>query len=205
MQGARLRFFDRLTSYTGTIAGSNVNAAETLVEASEHGWWYTARLPNGNRVVSYMTDADIGREAGLPTIDAWKRLLHRTAHIQAAVGDGIAAPDLIARSAATAQLDRVQGDGWLATGDASAAYDPLAAQGITKALRNGILASYAAADALLGREQDQVNRYSLILNHQFAAYRHAHRTHFARETRWADSPFWRRRHAAATSPLEGAA
>ena len=205
MRGARLKFRDRLTSYTRRFAEPDASAVETMVEASEHGWWYTAPLPNASRVVSYLTDADIGRAQGLPSPGAWMNLLNETTHIRAAVGDGVAAPQFTVRAAATACLDRVCGDGWLATGDASAAYDPLAAQGIAKALRNGILASYAVADALLGRESLKPDRYTAILNNQFAGYERAHREHFARETRWASSPFWMRRHSAINPPLEGAA
>jgi hypothetical protein len=69
-------------------------------------------------------------------------------------------------------------------------------------LRNGILASYAAADMRMGREARAANRYTSILDSQFAAYQKAHRKHFAQEKRWTDSLFWSRRQA---TPLEGAA
>jgi len=196
MQGARIEFHDRLTSYTRFVTGSNVNVTETLIEAAPQGWWYTAPVPGGLRVVSYMTDADIGRDAGLPSAHVWMKLLNQTEHVRAAMGNGMAARNCMVRAAATTQLDRVHGDGWLATGDASAAYDPLAAQGITKAMRNGILASYAAADALLGREDEAANRYAAILDQQYAAYQRAHRNHFAQQRRWSDSLFWQRRQAA---------
>jgi len=203
LQGARLKVHDRLTSYTRVITGSDTDVAETLVEAAPQGWWYTAPIPGGRRVVSYMTDADIGRDAGLPSIHVWMKLLNATEHVRQAVGKGHSAQDCMVRPAATSHLDHVCGVGWLAVGDASAAFDPLAAQGITKAMRNGILASYAAADSLLGREAQAAERYSSILDNQFAAYQRAHRKHFALERRWADSPFWSRRQ---TAPLvEGAA
>ena len=203
MQGAQLRIHDRLTSYTRFVIGSNVHVTETLIEAGPQGWWYTAPVPDGRRVVSYMTDADIGRDAGLPTAHIWMKLLTETEHIRAAVGEGVPEQDCMVRAAATSHLDRVHGEGWLATGDASAAYDPLAAQGITKALRNGILASYAAADMLLRREARAADRYAFILDNQFDAFQRAQRQHFAREKRWTDSPFWSRRQA--SSLVEGAA
>jgi flavin-dependent dehydrogenase len=142
-----------------------------------------------------MTDADIGRDAGLPATPVWMNLLKDTEHIRQAVGEGDSEQDCMVRPAATSHLDRVFGEGWLAVGDSSAAYDPLAAQGITKALRNGILASYAAADSLLGREAQAADLYTSILDKQFAAYQKAHHKHFAQEKRWADSPFWSRRQA----------
>jgi flavin-dependent dehydrogenase len=202
MAGARLQFQDRLTSYTRFVTGSNVHVTETLIEAAPQGWWYTAPIPGGRRVVSYMTDADMGRSAGLPEMRVWMQLLGQTEHVRLAVGDGAAVHDCMVRAAATSHLDRVRGEAWLATGDASAAYDPLAAQGITKALRNGILASYAAADSLLGREAQSIDRYTFILENQFDAYRRAHRKHFAQERRWTGSLFWSRRQDAS---LEGTA
>ena len=203
MQGARLQFHDRLTSYTRFITGSNVHATETLIEAAPQGWWYTAPVPGGRRVVSYMTDADIGRDAGLPSTHVWSELLDQTEHVRSAVGGGVATQDCMVRAAATSHLDCVHGEGWLATGDASAAYDPLAAQGITKALRNGILASYAVADILLGREAEAADRYTSILDNQFASYRRAHRKYFAQERRFPSSLFWSRRQV--NSLVEGAA
>jgi len=202
MQGARLQFQDHLTSYTRFVTGSNVNATETLIEAAPQGWWYTAPIPLGRHVVSYMTDADIGRDTGLPSTHVWMKLLNQTEHVRQAVGEGVAAQDCMVRAAATTQLDHVHGDGWLAAGDAVAAYDPLSGQGIAKALRNGILASYAVADSLLGRGPDTAFRYASILETQFAAYQRAHRKYFAQEKRWTDSLFWLRRQV---SPFEDAA
>ena len=203
MQGARLQFQDRLTSYTRFVTGSNVNVTETLIEAAPRGWWYTAPVPGVRRVVSYMTDADIGCDAGLPSTHVWMELLSQTEHVRAAVDNGVPTHGCMVRAVATSHLDRVRGEGWLATGDASAAYDPLAAQGITKALRNGILASYAAADALLGREAETADRYTSILESQFAAYQRAHRKHLAQQKRWAGSLFWLRRQV--TPLVEGVA
>lgn len=199
MQGAQLHFMDRLTAYTRIFTMSDVSVTETLIEASAQGWWYTAPLPDGKRVVSYMTDVDIGRDTRLPSMEAWMALMNETVHVRAAIGDGAAAPGRTVRSAATACLDRVRGDGWVATGDAAAAFDPLSAQGITKALRNGILASYAAADALFGRDVREADRYTAILNNQFDGYVRAHDEYLARETRWPESLFWKRRQTATTA------
>jgi hypothetical protein len=69
-------------------------------------------------------------------------------------------------------------------------------------LRNGILASYAAADALLGSDAGVTERYAGILNEQFAGYEQAYRRYFAQETRWPESPFWMRRQTATAPPLE---
>jgi hypothetical protein len=43
-----------LAKFDVIIAG----AGELLVESFADGWWYTASLPNGRRIVACMTDAD---------------------------------------------------------------------------------------------------------------------------------------------------
>jgi flavin-dependent dehydrogenase len=193
MQGERVLFDDTLTSYSRIFADSNQCQTKTLVESAQLGWWYTAPLPEARRVVSFMTDADLGRELRLPADDVWTQLAQQTIHISTAIGRGESVSDCIVRPASSARLSHACGNGWLATGDASVACDPLAAQGITKALRNGMLAAYAAGDALLGRERAAADRYCAILESQFDQYSSAHRAHFTRERRWSDSSFWARR------------
>jgi flavin-dependent dehydrogenase len=195
MHGECIQFDDALTSYSRVIADCGPCVTEPLVESVQSGWWYTAPLPEGRRVASFMTDADIGRKFGLPANRAWSELVKNTIHIAAAIGRGTVVSDCIVRPASSTHLSRACGDGWLAVGDAVAAYDPLAGQGITKALRNGMLASYAAGDALLGRERAAANRYSAILQAQLEHYRLTRSAHYAHETRWRDSIFWARRQA----------
>lgn len=195
MQGASIHFHDTLTSYSRIFASSGTPPAETLIEAAPLGWWYTAPLPERRRMVTFMTDADLGRLHQLTHKDGLSSLLDQTMHIAPAIDRNEPVSDSIVRPASTARLNQVGGEGWFAAGDASAAYDPLAAQGITMALRNGMLAAYAAGDTLLGRNPSAGDRYSSILHAQFADYQRAHRANFAREMRWADSPFWMRRHA----------
>lgn len=201
MAGERIGFDDRLTSYSRIFANTDRCAVETLIESVPQGWWYTAPLPQGRRMVTFMTDVDLGQELRLPEAEAWRALLQETTHTAAVIGRSHAISDCLVRPASTARLSRIVGDGWLATGDAASAFDPLAAQGITKALRNGILAAYATGDLLRG-VPGGADRYSAIVVSQFAGYRRAHRAHFARETRWSGALFWMRRQA--SSPLHNA-
>lgn len=193
IQGEHIVFHDTLTSYSRTFENAHPCATESVVESARSGWWYTASLPGGRRVVSFMTDADIGRELGLPANGAWADLVKDTSHIAVAIGHGEAVSDCVVRPASSTHLSSAYGDAWLAVGDAAAAYDPLAGQGITKALRNGMLAAYAAGDALLGRGRAAGSRYSAILHAQFERYLSTHREFYAREIRWRDSAFWARR------------
>ena len=151
------------------------------------GWWYTAPLPYGRRVVSLLTDADLGRAARLPDREAWTVCLRRTRHVAALLHEDAQPVGATVASASSGLLNCFGQEGWLATGDAAASCDPLAGQGITSALRSGILASYAAADALSGNGPTGLHRYEAILQAQFAGFRRMHRAHYARESRWQDS------------------
>ena len=81
---------------------------------------------------------------------------------------------------------------WLAVGDAAATVDPLSSQGILKALRGGIFASYAIGDRLRG-DTGALARYARWVAAEHDGDGVARATVYGRERRWADAPFWRRR------------
>ena len=56
-----------------------------MIEAVREGWWYTAALPGGRRVVAFMSDADIVRRLELRAHERWMRALDETEHVRAAV------------------------------------------------------------------------------------------------------------------------
>lgn len=169
----------------------------TVVEAFAEGWWYTAGLPGGRRIVACVTDADVGRRLRLRDLQTWSARLRRTDHVAAVVaaaeGDGA----LFVRPMHTRRLDRAGGAGWVAVGDAASSFDPLSSQGILKALRSGIFGAYTAADAL-GGDGDAVSRYARFVAEEFDAYLSARALFYGREQRWPEHEFWRRRHAPAS-------
>ena len=111
------------------------------------------------------------------------RAARSTMHVGPLLGAG---PPVEVRlvNAATSRLDRPVGDGWVATGDAAAAFDPLSSQGILTAVLMGREAATALDDPA-GYEA----RYGEIVAHfeveRLATYR--------REERWPAAPFWARR------------
>ena len=192
-QGIIRYTLDHLTSYSCFFSGQGDDESRILIEACELGWWYTAPLPRGRRIVSFLSDVDLAREAGLPGLDTWLHQLAGTEHIAPLVASLMRETNCIVKPASTAFLSAPGGEGWLATGDALASCNPLAAQGITKALHSGILASFAAADALAGNAQTSFSRYGALLARNFESYLHQHAMHHAQERRWPDQPFWIRR------------
>jgi flavin-dependent dehydrogenase len=203
-QGAFLQRFDALTAYARTFAALPAAEHQTLIEACPLGWWYSAPLPHGRRIVSLLTDVDLGRSAGLPAALSWDNALSLTRHVAPLLSGAHPVAEHVA-PASTAQLGVLGGEDWLATGDAAASCDPLSGQGITKALHSGILASHAAGDALAGHGNVAIARYQSMLASRFAGFQRLHRAFHNEETRWPSHPFWQRRRSALHARAEAAA
>ena len=99
---------------------------------------------------------------------------------------------LIVRSARSQHLDPPCGRGWLAVGDAAMAFDPLASQGIAKALDHGKRAASSIA-AYLSGDAMSLERLALDLRREYASYRATRADYYRIETRWPQSVFWKRR------------
>jgi flavin-dependent dehydrogenase len=170
--------------------------ARTLIEAAPDGWWYTALVPSGERVVAFLTDADLAGRAALLSPDGFARRAFGTEHVRAALeafGYALHGRPRGA-DAASARLDRFAGEGWLAAGDAAVSFDPLSSQGIRTALYTGMHAGETLHAHLAG-DRGATDAYARRLEEVHRAYV-AHRAEFyAYERRWPDLPFWARRHA----------
>jgi flavin-dependent dehydrogenase len=166
--------------------------AVTYVESEPDGWWYTAPLPGGRRLLAFHTDADLLRAAGVH-----RRLLERALALPSLAaelsGADTGRPGAVRTCAAHgARPGAAGGDGWLAVGDASMCFDPLSSQGLFHALYTGLTAARAAL-AMLGGEARAGAEYSAALDPVWDAYV-AHRAlYYGMERRWPDAPFWRRR------------
>lgn len=194
-KGARKVYLDRLICVYGflDLPAEERLAHLTLLEAVEYGWWYAARLPRGRLAVAVASDGETVKSAGLSRVRGWRARLDDTRHLGPALaGSRFVAGSLRAWPAHSFLLDRPVGENWLAVGDAAAAYDPISAQGIHKALAGGLLAAEALLRRL-GGEPAAFDGYTAALRDGFARYA-ANRAYFyAQETRWPDAPFWRNR------------
>lgn len=194
--GAQTRVEDRLVC--GWVYGRDEapgGRGPTFVEATEDGWWYTAPIPCGRRVLAFHTDADLPAARLARDRD---ELLARAmlAHELAALLDaaGFVAEDTAGFTAAhTAALEPCVDDGYLAAGDAALAFDPLSSQGLFNALFTG-LAAAEAADSHLGGDVKALPRYRDMIATIATAYRRHLALWYGMEQRWPDAPFWKRRH-----------
>lgn len=187
--GAKRVRYDRLVGAAALLRSPAPDAdTYTLVEAVPEGWWYSALLADGRLAVAFMTDGD------LLDRNAWQLLLARTQATRARLEDhGYAleeAPRVL--PAETSRLDTIAGDGWIAVGDAAAAYDPLSSHGIGSAMGSGFYAGSAIADLLAGRLEAR-DAYLDVMQRSYGVCLDLQRQHYAQEGRWPEAPFWKRR------------
>jgi flavin-dependent dehydrogenase len=192
--GARLARADRLIGIARFFEGGDNNPG-TVVEAFEDGWWYTAGLPGGRRIVACMTDADLARQRRLGAARQWSRMLAAMPHLGVMLKESRPCGPVVIRSTDSRRLDPAAGDRWLAVGDSASRFDPLSSQGIAKALRSGIFASYAIGDLLAGGDDAGLRRYRRYVMEEFQSYIEVRAKYYREEQRWPASEFWRRRHA----------
>ena len=158
----------------------------TIVEAFDGGWWYTAPLPGGRRFAACMTDGDLA-------VDAWDDAVVQMPVVGSIVARASRPGPVVRRAASSRFLDPVAGDDWLAAGDAASRVDPLSSQGVTRALRGAIFASYAIGDLLTRGDDTGLRRYRTFVRAEFDAYLRSRAMFYAREQRWPHAPFWQRR------------
>jgi len=199
--GARFECLDRLVGIVRFFEGSD-NDSSLLVEAFEDGWWYTAGLPGGKRIAACVTDADLAQRFKLGQIDEWERRLASVPAVAARLRECKPVSPLVIRSSASRRLEPAAGECWLAVGDSASRFDPLSSQGILKAMRGGIFASYAIGSSLLRDDDSDLRRYRRYVTEEFKSYCEVRTKYYREEQRWPNSKFWRRRHKAATrAPL----
>lgn len=190
-QGLAPRADDRLACAWAHIPDNGREAGLTLIAADPDGWWYSAPLPAGRRIIAFHSDADL---------PAARKVHERAGLLARAAGVETLAPLLPVddpgglggfTGANSAFLPVPGGPGWLACGDAAAAFDPLSSQGLFNALYTGLAAAETADRILSGQDAipDYLQRLGLI--------RQTYRAHlsawYGLERRWPDRPFWARR------------
>jgi flavin-dependent dehydrogenase len=181
--GARVGRQDGLVAMVGEGRPGADTRDGTLVESVEDGWWYATTL--GDRAsIGLVTHADLLPPAG--ERDAvWRMLLGQTRHLRGVVSVD---EDVFVRTrrADMSLTEPRCGEGWLAVGDAAAAWDPLSSQGLVA----GILLAGRAARAIVGGE-DAIEEWQDDVQMLAEDTVGLQREYYRMETRWPDAPFWR--------------
>jgi len=194
-QGARVRAHDRQIAVVAIANDSNhqIDDSRSIVEAVELGWWYGAPIDAARSICMLVTDDDmLPRGANSNQRAWWFEQLGSTAQLAHRFRSFQPSQRLIVRSARSQHLDTPCGIGWLAVGDAAMAFDPLASQGIAKALDHGKRAASSIA-AYLSGDAMSLERLALDLRREYASYRAMRADYYRIEMRWPQSIFWKRR------------
>jgi flavin-dependent dehydrogenase len=173
---------DRLVALVGFGRAEGRCDARTVLEAAEVGWWYGARLPGDGFVATLMTDP------GLVHRDYarfWREEVGKTRLLRERLEDASAFSVSAHRCTTTLRVPVVK-DGWVAVGDAASAFDPLASQGICKAIDGATRLGDAIAS---GRLED----YAAWVRASFEDHLSRRAAFYALVRRWPSSPFWRLR------------
>ncbi len=197
--GSRRIRDDRLVAATAVMSATSAALAcpdsFTLVEATPHGWWYSAALPTGRLAVAFLSDSDLIDRAAVRDPARWAAMLYQTDHTAARIRSGHyqleTQPRLV--PAHSGRLIPAAGPKWLAVGDAAAAHDPLSSFGIGSAMGTGYHAAHAIAGVLAGRH-NCLDDYTRLVERTYVQYLDRLSDHYHDERRWPDQPFWRRRH-----------
>jgi flavin-dependent dehydrogenase len=166
--------------------------ARTIVESHREGWWYSALVPDGKRVIAFQTDADCKLPKRCSSLDWFLERLEETRHLRelvAASGYQFTAKTHVV-SAHSSKLEQTSGEGWLAVGDAAASFDPLSGQGLFNALLSGT----KAAEVIFSGGGAAVKDYDLWWQHLWNHYLDERHRFYRAENRWSNSKFWAARH-----------
>ena len=190
-QGARTIPDDRLIGVVGVLrCGSGV--LPTLVESQLDGWWYSTRIPGPRLVVAWMSDSDLVRTQSMCDGNRWTERLRQSRLTAERISEARLEMPLRVFAAHSQRLEPAAGSGWAAAGDAASTCDPLASQGILRALRTGKMASFAAVDFIEGRSPS-LAKYNRMIASEYAAYCETKTWYYSLEQRWPNAVFWSRR------------
>ncbi len=194
LAGVRQRTDDSLICVAGLVADPDPDNATTIVETTEHGWWYTSRIPGGTAVAALFTDAAQAGRLRATDPPGWRALAGLTGVVRARLGGPdlqLVAP-LRTTVAGSSCLARCGGPGWLAVGDAACAHDPLSSRGLHDAMAGGIDAAECIVRALDG-DPDAPLRWSAWSAGAYGRYRQELAWFYRQEGRFRTAPFWRSR------------
>jgi flavin-dependent dehydrogenase len=193
--GANPIIYDDLIGIVARAQAAAPRNHLVAIEALESGWWYSTGLADGTVVATFLTDADLIETSKMTRDALWRRRLQASAITAERIVAADAPIDLSLRTARTQRLDIVDGEGWIAVGDAAMSFDPLSSEGISKGVEWGIKAAGVVAAVRRGDRMASVG-YREELNSSFSEYLVTRYRYYAAERRWSDAPFWRRRQTA---------
>jgi len=169
----------------------------TCIKSVEQGWWYSARLPGGQRVLSFFGLPDyvtqLVKQPGL-FFDS----CNASGLLKFAVSAQQIAYPLRAVDASSFKLSCAGAPGWVAVGDAVLANDPLSSQGIFFALYSGVRGAEAILESWGKTEPTEdsgylpsIQKYQKQVDSVFQANQKSRMYYYSCEQRYPLKDYWR--------------
>jgi flavin-dependent dehydrogenase len=189
--GARWIAFDRMIARVARFVTDRTAEPTLLVEAVPEGWLYSTASA-GAVTITCLGDADL-TPRGRAVEGTLAAVLCKAPLTRARLA-GAALHSAGLRVAACGRLDRAEGEGLRAVGDAAEAWDPLSGSGAQRAICSARLAAGSIAARLSGRtpESDVHQKREF---QSFEIHNAERRRYYSAEPRWPQRLFWRRRRA----------
>jgi len=198
-QAVKRTHFDKLVAYWATLPDDEENKMSTI-SSGESGWWYSAPLPNKQRVLSLQTDSDITERGAIKDVHNFIELAKLNKEMAAILDKSHGAIEFHGAVAANSgRLDQAAGKQWAALGDAAMSFDPLSSQGMFNGLAGALQLAELIIESGLAAEGEATKMDSLAKKHQYQMdqiWEHyvGHKNIFYnQERRWTNSIFWKRR------------
>ncbi len=174
----------------------------TLTEADHDGWWYSSCAPSGVRLVMFFSDSDLPGFQACGTREAFLERLEQTYYIKQKLASECAdyrdldAMSLYSEPARSTIASQLQGEKWIAIGDAAMSFDPLSSQGLWVGFQSANLAVQSIIDQ--AREgipscMEPNCGYVQWAKNVYDDYLLQRKNYYGMEQRWRNNEFWRRR------------
>ena len=191
--GVKKQVDDKLVA---TVRFANVGAQhkgkQVLIEATKDSWCYHALLPEQKVVSMVVTEQELSLQLKQENYQCFEQHLANTLFISEKLQKlTLSACHYHTYPITSGVLPTLEGNNWIAVGDAAASFDPIAAQGIYKGLHHGVLAAQKVAAWF--NSQDITLNFSQKVTEHYQHYLQNRAHMYGLEKRFVNEGFWRRR------------
>ncbi len=163
------------------------------LEATPEGWYYQARLPAKKVVSMIVTEKDALYSLQKNHFQGFEDALATTTFIGPSIaGLELESPTYHTFPIYSGILPKVEDTSWIAIGDAALSFDPIAAQGVYKALSHGLMVADKVT-AFIKNDSSFTSPFSQTVLQQYDAYCRNRAHVYGLERRWLNADFWRQR------------
>jgi flavin-dependent dehydrogenase len=199
--GVRRFAFDRQVCINALALPRDVPAGEAFVESEPEGWWFIVPTERDELAVARFTEASMLQPADR-SIAGFECRLRAVPHTSLRV-DRILPGTIQATVACTDRLEVCAGDGWFAVGDAALACDPLASQGVLRALESAEIVARIISNCAT-KNKDSIAEYSEFQERALERFLRDRQYFYSIERRWPQAAFWRQRSGYSKNPKHAA-